>query len=218
MVFIHNLPAYMDSHPNVHLPLFVADQLAVIWRDNNPQVTLLVLNSISFPFQTPNLTLSNKNALLDRIKQTLTKVCAVKKLTVRSMPNPVPMCIQIYWDSGTGGDYIAACDEGAQFGRHSRHLRYGLHCCYGPPTRLVFVLALKLEGHQLRFIIYVHVRTWLSPIWAKPSLDHPPSHPDERVSLLSISQQFLTEHSQDDTCSLVAYVPARTGSGTIPAI
>ncbi|KZP33775.1 hypothetical protein FIBSPDRAFT_942900 [Athelia psychrophila] len=61
MVFVHNLPAYMDSHPNI---------------------TLLVLNSISFPFQTPNLTLTNKNALLERIKQTLTKACAMKKLTV----------------------------------------------------------------------------------------------------------------------------------------
>jgi len=61
MMFIHNLPAYLDTHPNTHL---------------------LVLNSISFPFQTPNLNPNTRAALLDQVRQALTKACATRGLTV----------------------------------------------------------------------------------------------------------------------------------------
>jgi len=61
MILIYNLPSYLDAHPNTRL---------------------VVLNSISFPFQMPSLKPYNKTALLDKIKQTLTKACAVRSLTV----------------------------------------------------------------------------------------------------------------------------------------
>lgn len=48
------------------------------------QVTLLVLNSISFPFQFPNLSISHKNELLDKLKRVLSKVLAFKNLAIVS--------------------------------------------------------------------------------------------------------------------------------------
>lgn len=78
VIFIHTLPSYLDAHPNVTLrttPLLFS-KLTFL------QTRLLVLNSISFPFQFPNLNPHNKTSLLDRIKQTLAKACAVRSLTV----------------------------------------------------------------------------------------------------------------------------------------
>ncbi|KAF8066029.1 hypothetical protein FPV67DRAFT_132128 [Lyophyllum atratum] len=62
MVFIHNLPKLLDSYP---------------------KAALLVLNSISFPFQSShNLTNPSKSALLERIKQALTIASATRNLTI----------------------------------------------------------------------------------------------------------------------------------------
>ncbi|GLB42340.1 putative strand invasion [Lyophyllum shimeji] len=62
MVFIHNLPKLLDSYP---------------------KVTLLVLNSISFPFQcSHNLNIPARTALLGKIKQALTVVSATRNVTV----------------------------------------------------------------------------------------------------------------------------------------
>ncbi|KZT01214.1 uncharacterized protein LAESUDRAFT_664388 [Laetiporus sulphureus 93-53] len=62
MVFIRNLPSYVQSHT---------------------KTSLLVLNSLSFPFQSAvTLNKSNRTALLDRLKQVLARVCASARLTV----------------------------------------------------------------------------------------------------------------------------------------
>ncbi|KAH9946912.1 hypothetical protein B0H21DRAFT_692903 [Amylocystis lapponica] len=62
MVFIRNLEAYLQEHPNT---------------------SLLVLNSLSFPFQsTSSLPIPTRGALLDIVKQTLARVCASRNLTV----------------------------------------------------------------------------------------------------------------------------------------
>jgi len=68
MIFIHTLPRHLSSNPNTRL---------------------LVLNSISFPFQMPNLSHHNKYSLLDVIKQALTKACAIRGLTVNNLISPV---------------------------------------------------------------------------------------------------------------------------------
>ncbi|KAF7426347.1 hypothetical protein PC9H_008715 [Pleurotus ostreatus] len=48
-----------------------------------PQPSLLVINSISFPFHSASsLSRQTRNSLLDRIKQALTKACAAHNLTV----------------------------------------------------------------------------------------------------------------------------------------
>ncbi|KAL0576031.1 hypothetical protein V5O48_005938 [Marasmius crinis-equi] len=62
MIFIHNLSSYVLGHPTT---------------------TLLVLNSISFPFQsTTDLKTSVKSSLFDQIKQALLHSCAAHNLTV----------------------------------------------------------------------------------------------------------------------------------------
>jgi len=49
---------------------------------NLNQVSLLVMNSISFPFQSASLTISQKSNIMDRVKQALSKGSALQKLTV----------------------------------------------------------------------------------------------------------------------------------------
>ncbi|KAJ8462324.1 hypothetical protein ONZ45_g17976 [Pleurotus djamor] len=50
----------------------------------HPQVALLVLNSLSFPFQTPKLSMQARKSLLDQIKQCIAKSCATHTLSVIS--------------------------------------------------------------------------------------------------------------------------------------
>jgi RAD51-like protein 2 len=46
-------------------------------------MSLLVINSVSFPFHIgQNLSISARNYLLERLKQALTKACATRNLTV----------------------------------------------------------------------------------------------------------------------------------------
>ncbi|THU84261.1 hypothetical protein K435DRAFT_783868 [Dendrothele bispora CBS 962.96] len=64
MIFFHNLPEYLDSSPNI---------------------SLLVINSISFPFlTTPNLNLTKaaRSAVLEQIKQVLVKICVTRNVSV----------------------------------------------------------------------------------------------------------------------------------------
>ncbi|KAF9025015.1 hypothetical protein BDZ89DRAFT_1135715 [Hymenopellis radicata] len=62
MTFIHNLSSYLTKHP---------------------EVSLLVLSSISFPFQTtPDLTLQAKTSLQEVIKIALTKACVSHGITI----------------------------------------------------------------------------------------------------------------------------------------
>ncbi|KAG5727214.1 hypothetical protein E4T56_gene1410 [Termitomyces sp. T112] len=62
MVLIYNLPKLLES---------------------NPQASLLVINSISFPFQArQDLTISARNALLEKIKQAFTIAVTGHKLTI----------------------------------------------------------------------------------------------------------------------------------------
>ncbi|KAI0732749.1 P-loop containing nucleoside triphosphate hydrolase protein [Fomitopsis betulina] len=62
LIFLRNLPSYLQDHPST---------------------SLLVLNSLSYPFQSPaGLSNSARNSLLDRVKQMLTRVSASTKLSV----------------------------------------------------------------------------------------------------------------------------------------
>ncbi|KAF5379050.1 hypothetical protein D9615_005992 [Tricholomella constricta] len=62
MIFIYNLPKLLESYP---------------------KAALLVLNSISFPFQaSPSLSIPARTALLEKIKQVLTVVAATRNLTI----------------------------------------------------------------------------------------------------------------------------------------
>jgi len=81
MVFIYTLPSFLDTHSNVRL---------------------LVLNSISFPFQTPSLNHHNRTALLDKVKQTMTKACATKSLTVVTTSQ---LATKVLNSDGTTGNF-----------------------------------------------------------------------------------------------------------------
>ncbi|GBE83784.1 DNA repair and recombination protein [Sparassis crispa] len=62
MIFLNNLPYYLGTHP---------------------KITLLVLNSLSFPFQSAvGLGIPTRNALLEKVRQTLSKTCASSNLTI----------------------------------------------------------------------------------------------------------------------------------------
>ncbi|KIM71578.1 hypothetical protein PILCRDRAFT_82638 [Piloderma croceum F 1598] len=65
-------------------------------------VRLLVLNSISFPFQTPNLNHHNRTALLDKVKQTMTKACATRSLTVVTTSQ---LATKVLNSDGTTGNF-----------------------------------------------------------------------------------------------------------------
>ncbi|KAK0495982.1 P-loop containing nucleoside triphosphate hydrolase protein [Armillaria luteobubalina] len=74
----------------------------------NPDVALLVINSISFPFQTsPTLTLQVRTSLLDRIKQTFSKVCATSNLTIITTSQ---LATKLLKTDGTAGNF----DTGAR--------------------------------------------------------------------------------------------------------
>ncbi|KAK0238050.1 P-loop containing nucleoside triphosphate hydrolase protein [Armillaria nabsnona] len=74
----------------------------------NPEVALLVINSISFPFQTsPTLTLQVKTSLLDRIKQTFSKACATNNLTIITTSQ---LATKLLKTDGTAGNF----DTGAR--------------------------------------------------------------------------------------------------------
>ncbi|KAK0452313.1 P-loop containing nucleoside triphosphate hydrolase protein [Armillaria borealis] len=74
----------------------------------NPDVALLVINSISFPFQTsPTLTLQVRTSLLDRIKQTFSKVCATNNLTIITTSQ---LATKLLKADGTAGNF----DTGAR--------------------------------------------------------------------------------------------------------
>ncbi|CCL98230.1 uncharacterized protein FIBRA_00224 [Fibroporia radiculosa] len=61
MVFLQNLPSYLQNHPDI---------------------ALIVLNSLSFPFQSPDVTYAVRNAVLDKVKQILAKTVASTRVTV----------------------------------------------------------------------------------------------------------------------------------------
>ncbi|KAF8182005.1 hypothetical protein BJ912DRAFT_600304 [Pholiota molesta] len=61
LMFIRHLPRLLSAHP---------------------QVSLLVLSSISMPFKNPNLGISQKNFHLERVKQALSTISALNNVTV----------------------------------------------------------------------------------------------------------------------------------------
>ncbi|KAK0480664.1 P-loop containing nucleoside triphosphate hydrolase protein [Armillaria novae-zelandiae] len=74
----------------------------------NPDVALLIINSISFPFQTsPTLTLQVRTSLLDRIKQTFSKACATNNLTIITTSQ---LATKLLKTDGTAGNF----DTGAR--------------------------------------------------------------------------------------------------------
>ncbi|KAK0203677.1 P-loop containing nucleoside triphosphate hydrolase protein [Desarmillaria ectypa] len=74
----------------------------------NPDVALLVVNSISFPFQTsPTLTPQVRASLLDRIKQTFSKACATNNLTIITTSQ---LATKLLKTDGTAGNF----DTGAR--------------------------------------------------------------------------------------------------------
>ena len=98
-----------------------------------------MLNSISFPFQTPNLSFHNRNALLDKIKQTLTKACAMRNLTVFCLTSG-------RWFYLHGAETISAykgsndlpvSDQSPKFRRLTWEFWDRFDSGYGPATRFV---------------------------------------------------------------------------------
>ncbi|EIN08571.1 hypothetical protein PUNSTDRAFT_144104, partial [Punctularia strigosozonata HHB-11173 SS5] len=78
-----SLVRYTRMHTLMDLLIFMSNLSTEITE--HPEVGLLVLNSLSFPFASPaytSLPPSSKNSICDRIKQTLSKICATRKLTV----------------------------------------------------------------------------------------------------------------------------------------
>ncbi|KAF8965053.1 P-loop containing nucleoside triphosphate hydrolase protein [Flammula alnicola] len=86
VLFMHHLPNLLNSHT---------------------KVSLLIINSISFPFQNPSLSISQKNGHLERLKQTLSKVNASHKLTIVTTSQ---LAIKMVNADGTPGTF----DSGAR--------------------------------------------------------------------------------------------------------
>lgn len=85
MALIYNLPLLLNSHPKVSLQSW---KVVVLPSDQIAQAALLVLNSISFPFQgAQNMSIQAKTSLLEKIKQALAKVVITRNLTVKKYPS-----------------------------------------------------------------------------------------------------------------------------------
>ncbi|KAI0049203.1 hypothetical protein FA95DRAFT_1557149 [Auriscalpium vulgare] len=88
------LRAELDSvservHLVHHLSIFSLPELVAFlynvpsFLDANPSIPLLILSSISFPFQTAaDLSISSRTAVLQQIKQLLARLCAARNLTI----------------------------------------------------------------------------------------------------------------------------------------
>ncbi|KAJ7599049.1 P-loop containing nucleoside triphosphate hydrolase protein [Mycena floridula] len=87
MVFLHNLPGYVASHP---------------------RISLVVLNSLSFPFQsTSNLPKGSRNSLLEQVKRVLARVSSAKNAIVIITSQ---MATRILKEDGSTGSF----DSGAR--------------------------------------------------------------------------------------------------------
>ncbi|TFK46821.1 hypothetical protein OE88DRAFT_1811627 [Heliocybe sulcata] len=85
--FMHNLPTYMDE---------------------NPKLSLLVLNSLSFPFQSSSeLSPATRQFLLERIKPILARTCAARNLSVVITTQ---LATKLIKEDGTSGNF----DNGAR--------------------------------------------------------------------------------------------------------
>ncbi|KXN85507.1 hypothetical protein AN958_11245 [Leucoagaricus sp. SymC.cos] len=86
--------------------IFVGTALMYTILDSKPQVTLLVLNSLSFPFSLlPNL--RAKSGILDQVKNILTQISAVRNITVVITSQ---MATKMVKEDGSRGTF----DEGAK--------------------------------------------------------------------------------------------------------
>lgn len=100
------LVSYMPMHSLSEFMTFMYNLLSYLRR--NPDVALLVINSISFPFQTsPMLTLQTKISLHDRIKQTFSRAYAFNNLTIVTTSQ---LATKLLKTDGTAGNF----DTGAR--------------------------------------------------------------------------------------------------------
>ncbi|KAH9899185.1 P-loop containing nucleoside triphosphate hydrolase protein [Cubamyces lactineus] len=75
-----DLVRYLTLHTTTEFVIFMRNLTAYL--EANPSTALLVLNSLSFPFQAPTLTLQVRNAILEKLKHTLARACTSMGLTV----------------------------------------------------------------------------------------------------------------------------------------
>ncbi|KAF8735894.1 hypothetical protein AX14_001275 [Amanita brunnescens Koide BX004] len=87
MIFVHGLTLFLEAHPST---------------------SLLVVNSISYLFQAnPSMTASVKSMLLDQVKQTFTKACTLRQLTIVTTSQ---LATKMFKPDGSPGTF----DDGAR--------------------------------------------------------------------------------------------------------
>ncbi|KAF8905254.1 hypothetical protein CPB84DRAFT_1676807 [Gymnopilus junonius] len=86
LLFIHQLPTFLQSHP---------------------KVSLLVVNSVSTPFQSATMSLSQRKTHLETIKQIFSRVCALHGLTIVTISQ---MATKMLNPDGSAGNF----DSGAK--------------------------------------------------------------------------------------------------------
>ncbi|KAK0458840.1 P-loop containing nucleoside triphosphate hydrolase protein [Desarmillaria tabescens] len=100
------LVSYMPMHTLSELMKFMYNLSSYLRV--NADVALLVVNSISFPFQTSStLTLQARTSLLNRIKETFSKACATNNLTIVATSQ---LATKLLKSDGTAGNF----DTGAR--------------------------------------------------------------------------------------------------------
>lgn len=83
LIFLRNLPSWLESHPEVNR-ITLCSTFPMLSRKLPLQVALLTLSSLSYLFQnSEEMTSSVRNALLEKVKEALTKASASSNLTVR---------------------------------------------------------------------------------------------------------------------------------------
>ncbi|KAJ3513510.1 hypothetical protein NLJ89_g2908 [Agrocybe chaxingu] len=80
LFFVHQLPKLLASHS---------------------KISLLVINSVSFPFQNPGVAISQRNGQLDKLKQGLSKASASSNLTIVTTSQLATKALNADGTSGT---------------------------------------------------------------------------------------------------------------------
>ncbi|PCH35411.1 nucleoside triphosphate hydrolase protein [Wolfiporia cocos MD-104 SS10] len=103
-----SVPPEYQKHVQ-HMQLYTLPDLLVFLRNlpaclqERPRTALLVLSSLSFPFQSPvGLPIATRNAALDRLKHVLTKACTTTRLTVVITSQ---LATKLLKDDGSAGNF-----------------------------------------------------------------------------------------------------------------
>jgi len=109
LIFLHNLPSFLEAHASVNGFAIIYQ---VLTDRGTPQIRLVILNSIWFPFQTaPDLTYWRKTTLLLHVRQVLARLCSSLDIAVIPQLHVLKSLSPTHMTWGTGCDHHSASHQ-----------------------------------------------------------------------------------------------------------